>query len=174
MGRPFLSFLFSISFHPELMPCPRRGKVIIGFADLTPEIDDMIGKLPADVLEALLETLPLEFSVVDADDKVLAWNRHETRIFKRPPAVVGKDVHNCHPKKSVDKVERILAEMKAGKRDSASFWIDLPIGPGKSVRKVLIEYYALRDKDGKYLGCLEASQDVTGHRELEGQKRLLD
>jgi hypothetical protein len=134
----------------------------------------MIGKLPENILDALLETLPLEFSVVDADDKVLAWNKHETRIFKRPAGVVGKDVHNCHPKKSLDKVEKILSEMKAGKRDSASFWIDLPIGPNKEPQKVLIEYYALRDKNGKYLGCLEASQNISGHQALQGQKRLLD
>lgn len=134
----------------------------------------MIGKLPDDVLNALLETLPLEFSVVDANDKVLAWNKHETRIFKRPENVVGKDVHNCHPKKSVDKVEKILAEMKAGKRDSASFWIDLPIGPEGTLQKVLIEYYALRDSNGKYLGCLEASQNISGHQTMSGQKRLLD
>lgn len=134
----------------------------------------MIGKLPEDVLNALLETLPFEFSVVDANDKVLAWNRHESRIFKRPESVVGKDVHNCHPKKSLDKVEKILAEMKAGKRESASFWIDLPIGPGKQLQKVLIEYYALRDSNGKYLGCLEASQNISGHQSMTGQKRLLD
>ena len=38
----------------------------------------MIGEIPESVLKALLETIPLEISVVDADDKVLAWNKHET------------------------------------------------------------------------------------------------
>ena len=88
----------------------------------------MIGKLPEDVLEAVLETIPIEFSVVDAKDKVLAWNKHKTRIFKRPINVVGRDVTNCHPKKSLDKVDKILQEMKEGKREKARFWIDLPIG----------------------------------------------
>ena len=64
----------------------------------------MIGKLPDNVLEAVLETLPMEFSVLDADDKVLAWNKHDSRIFKRPEGVVGRDVKNCHPKRSLDKV----------------------------------------------------------------------
>ena len=36
----------------------------------------MIGQLPKPVLEAVLETIPIEFSVVDADNKVLAWNKH--------------------------------------------------------------------------------------------------
>jgi len=128
----------------------------------------MIGKLPDNVLASILETIPIEFSVLDADDKVLAWNRHETRIFKRPEGVIGRDVRNCHPPKSLDKVLTIINEMKAGKREKARFWIDLH---GK---KVMIEYYALRGNDGKYLGCLEASQDITEIQKLEGERRLLE
>ena len=89
----------------------------------------MIGELSEKVLEALLETVPFEFSVLDENDKALAWNKHETRIFKRPTGVIGRDVRNCHPKKSLDKVERILREMKEGSRDKARFWIDLSIDP---------------------------------------------
>ena len=134
----------------------------------------MIGKLTENVLEVLLETIPIEFSIVDQNDKVLAWNKHETRIFKRPSGIVGRDVRNCHPKKSLDKVETILQEMKAGSREKARFWIDLPIGPDDEKQKVLIEYYALRDSDGKYLGCLEASQNIADIQSLTGQKRLLE
>jgi uncharacterized protein len=134
----------------------------------------MIGKLPEDILQAFLETIPLEFSVIDRNEKVLAWNKHATRIFKRPEAVVGRDVQNCHPKKSLGKVEQILKEMKAGKRDKARFYIDLPLGPNQEKQKVLIEYYALRDVQGKYLGCLEASQNIAELQKLSGEKRLLD
>jgi hypothetical protein len=134
----------------------------------------MIGKLPEDILQAVLETIPLEFSVIDRNDKVLAWNKHSTRIFKRPEAVVGRDVQNCHPKKSLGKVEQILKEMKAGKRDKARFYIDLPLGPNQERQKVLVEYYALRDEQGKYLGCLEASQNIAELQKLSGEKRLLD
>ena len=134
----------------------------------------MIGKLPEDVLEAVLETIPIEFSVLDSDDKVLTWNKHETRIFKRPIAALGRDVADCHPKKSLDKVEKILQEMKEGKREKARFWIDLPIGPNNEKQKVLIEYYALKDSGGKYLGCLEASRNITDIQLIRGEKRLLD
>jgi len=132
----------------------------------------MIGSLPKEILDSLLETMPIEFSVLDADDKVLAWNKHETRVFKRPVGVVGRDVRNCHPKKSLDKVEKILNEMKEGKRDKARFWIDLEKNNEK--RKILIEYYALRDENGRYLGCMEATQDITEIQSLKGEKRLLD
>jgi len=128
----------------------------------------MIGKLPDELLGAVLDTLPIEFSVLDANDKVAAWNRHESRLFKRPESVIGRDVRDCHPKSSLDKVEKILSEMKEGKRQKARFWIQM--GP----KKVLIEYYALRNKGGKYIGCLEASQDITEIKSLEGEKRLLD
>jgi len=134
----------------------------------------MIGKLPEEILQAVLETIPLEFSVIDGNERVLAWNKHATRIFKRPEAVVGRDVRNCHPKKSLGKVELILKEMKAGKRDKARFYIDLPLGPKQEKQKVLIEYYALRDDHGKYLGCLEASQNIAEIQKLSGEKRLLD
>jgi PAS domain S-box-containing protein len=134
----------------------------------------MIGKLTENVLEAVLETIPIEFSVIDENEKVLAWNKHETRIFKRPTGVVGRDVRNCHPKKSLAKVEQILNEMKSGKRDKAIFWIDLPIGEGGEKHKIMIQYLALRDKKGKYLGCLEASQDITDIQKIKGEKRLID
>ena len=132
---------------------------------------NMIGSLPKKVLEALLETIPIEFSVLDENDNVLGWNKHETRIFKRPKGVVGRNVRNCHPPKSLDKVEQIIKDFKEGKRDKARFWIDLK-GEDKKL-KVLIEYYALRDGDGNYLGCLEASQDITEIQALSGEKRLL-
>lgn len=134
----------------------------------------MIGNIPKEVLESILETIPLEFSVLDKNDNVLAWNKHETRIFKRPEAVIGRNVRKCHPEKSLGKVETIISEMKSGKRQKARFWIDLPIGPQKEPQKILIEYYALRDKNGNYLGVLEASQNITPYQALIGEKRLLE
>lgn len=132
----------------------------------------MIGKLPKDVLDAILETIPIEFSVLNKDDEVLAWNKHDTRIFKRPTGVVGRNARNCHPKSSVHKVEQILNDFKEGKRNKARFWIDLTIEDKK--HKVMIEYYPLRDVNGNYIGCLEASQDITELQELSGEKRLLE
>jgi len=134
----------------------------------------MIGKASEEELDAILETIPIEFSVLDKNDEVLAWNKHETRIFKRPEGALGRNVRQCHPKKSLAKVELILSEMKSGKRDVAEFWIDLPIGEGGAKRKILIRYFVLRDNKGEYLGCLEASQDITDIQKISGEKRLLD
>ena len=128
----------------------------------------MIGSVSKEVLEAMLETIPIEFSVVDAKDEVLAWNRHETRIFKRPETVVGRNVRNCHPKKSLHIVNRLLEEFKSGTREDATFWINM------DGRKIFIRYFPVRSKEGKYLGSLEVTQDITDVQKIEGEKRLLD
>jgi uncharacterized protein len=132
------------------------------------------GKLSNDVLNALLETLPVEFSIVDADDKVLAWNRHDSRVFRRAESVLGRDVRACHPGKSLPVVEKIIAEMKKGTRESAEFWIDMKLDGAAEPEKILIQYFALRGETGKYLGCLECSQKISRLQALKGQKRLMD
>ena len=132
------------------------------------------GQIPEPVLSALLDALPIEFSIVDANDKVMAWNRHETRLFRRVENVLGRDVRQCHPSKSLQMVEQIISEMKQGKRDSAEFWLDLRVPDQEQPEKVLIQYFALRDSEGSYLGCLECSQKLNRLQRIQGQKRLLD
>jgi DUF438 domain-containing protein len=75
----------------------------------------MIENLSQEQLAGILEAIPIEISFVDENDLVKFWNRHETRIFKRPASVVGKSVQNCHPKHSLDKVNQILSDFKAGR-----------------------------------------------------------
>ena len=128
----------------------------------------MIEDLSKEQLQGILEAIPVEVSFVDENDLVRFWNKHETRIFKRPVSVLGKSVQNCHPKHSVDKVNQVLSDLKSGRRDSAEFWINL------GEKKVYIRYFAVRDKAGKYLGTLEATQDITKIKEIEGEKRLLE
>jgi len=128
----------------------------------------MIENLTEEQLEAILETIPMEISFVDENDLVKLWNKHETRIFKRPLSAMGKTVQNCHPKYSVDKVNQLLSDFKSGKRDSAEFWINL------EERKMYIRYFAVRDRAGRYLGTLEATQDITGIKKIAGEKRILE
>jgi PAS domain S-box-containing protein len=128
----------------------------------------MIENLTQQQLAGILETVPVDISFVDENDTVKFWNKHENRVFKRPMSSLGKTVQKCHPPQSVDKVNAILSDLKAGRKDSAEFWIDL------KGRKVYIRYFAVRDKDGRYLGTLEASQDITDIKKIEGERRLLE
>lgn len=120
------------------------------------------------MVKAVMEAVPIEITVIDANDEVVAWNKHETRLFTRPITTMGRNIRQCHPEESLPKVERLVEQMRAGKRDSARFWIDM------RGRKVLIEFYALRDEKGRYIGCMECTRDVTDIQNLQGEKRLLD
>lgn len=126
------------------------------------------GALSAEVVNQMLRHLPVDLSFVDANDKVAYYSDTPHRIFPRSAAVIGRNVSNCHPPKSVHMVEEILARFKAGERDEAAFWIEL------GGRFLHIRYFAVRSETGTYMGCLEVSQDVTDIRALTGQRRLLE
>jgi DUF438 domain-containing protein len=133
------------------------------------DVKDLVYGLDHATIGAIMNTLPVELSFVDADDTVryFSHENHE-KIFPRTRGAIGMKVQNCHPRKSVHLVNRILADFKAGKRDVAEFWIDM--GP----RKVHIRYWPVRDEAGKYLGCLETVQDAAPIQKLKGERRLLD
>ena len=99
----------------------------------------MFDRMNDQLVKALLETVPYELTVIDHNDEVIGWNQHETRLFKRPMGSMGMNFRQCHPEKSLAMVEQIVDEMKSGRRDKAMFWIDLPIGEGGKLHKVLIE-----------------------------------
>jgi hypothetical protein len=126
------------------------------------------GALSKEEVEGIFDTLPVDISFVDANDAVKYFNKAETRIFVRTKAVLGRKVQMCHPEKSIHIVNRIVESFKAGKKSSAEFWITL------NGRLVHIRYFAVRNKEGKYLGTLEVTQDLTDIKKIEGQKRLLD
>jgi len=119
-------------------------------------------------LTMVLDALPIDCTYVDENNKVRWFNRPKDRIFPRSPAVIGRDVRNCHPAESVDVVENIIETFRRGEQSEANFWIEMR---GKFL---YIRYFALRDKDNGYKGVLELSQEVSGIRALEGQRRLLE
>jgi len=167
----------------------RKGEEEIGFAWIKPEaqwkpaagsfqqallaekvgsLNLDTGQLTAEQVNLVMTHLPVDISFVNENDEVVYYSASPERIFPRSPGVIGRKVQNCHPPKSVGMVEKILSEFKAGTKSVADFWIQM------KGQFILIKYFAVRDSEGKYRGCLEVSQDVTKIRQLEGQKRLLD
>jgi DUF438 domain-containing protein len=134
----------------------------------------MFDRMDATMVNALIETLPGEITVIDANDEVVGWNKHKTRLFHRPMSCMGLNFRQCHPEKSIAMVERLVGEMRSGQRENAQFWIDLPVPGDTKKHKILIEFFALRDPSGAYLGCLEFTRDVEAIRALSGEKRLMD
>jgi DUF438 domain-containing protein len=149
-------------WRPASAPAPQREAPADGARIRLPT-----GSFTVTELEALLNALPLDATFVDADDRVRYFTHGPERVFARSRAVLGRKVQFCHPPSSVDTVDRILDGFRAGEHDRAAFWIE------KRGRFVHIEYVALRDGAGAYLGCLEVTQDLTEKRALSGEQRLL-
>ena len=125
------------------------------------------GTLTLEQLELLFNHLPVDTTFVDEHDRVRFFSESPNRIFVRSRAIIGRSVQLCHPQDSVHVVQKILDDFRAGKRESAEFWLNLG---GKTV---LIKYFAVRNSSGRYLGCLEVSQDITEIKNIKGEKRLL-
>ena len=125
------------------------------------------GNVTVEQLTSVLSTLPIDLTFIDADDRVAFFTEGPDRIFARSKAIIGRKVQHCHPPSSVDVVDRILDDFRAGRQNVAEFWIDFR---GKFAH---IRYFAVRDKAGKYLGTVELTQDIAPLRRLTGERRLL-
>lgn len=120
-------------------------------------------------LHAIMETLPVEVTFVDAEDTVAYFNRlDKEKIFPRTRSVIGRKVDKCHPEKSVHMVARIVEGFKNRTMETAEFWIDF------RGEKVMIRYFPVYGDEGEYLGVLEVTQEIGRLQKLTGQKRLLD
>jgi uncharacterized protein len=119
-------------------------------------------------LTAMLNTLPVDLTFVDADDTVRYFSFGKERIFDRNRTILGRKVQLCHPPSSVHIVNQILDDFRARRQDRAEFWITL------GGRFVYISYYAVRSDAGDYLGTVEVTMDLTRLRQLEGERRLLN
>jgi len=129
----------------------------------------LIHNLSMEQIDAIMETMPVEITFVDADDTVAYFNRlDKDKIFVRTRSVIGRKVEMCHPGKSVDKVRLIVKGFKDGTRDKAEFWIDF-MGD-----KIFIRYFPVRNEEGEYLGVLEVTQRIGEIQKIKGVKRLLD
>ncbi len=125
------------------------------------------GSFSVEELLAILNHLPIDMTFVDKDDKVKYFSQGKERVFQRNRAIINRDVRLCHPPASAHIVDKIIDDFKSGKENSAPFWINMG---GKMIH---IEYFALRNKKGEYLGTLEVSHNVQGYRDLEGEQRIL-
>ena len=126
------------------------------------------GSFSAEELLAILNTLPVDMTFVDKDDKVKYFSQGAERIFQRNRAILNRDVRHCHPPASAHIVDKIIEDFKSGRENRAPFWINMG---GKKM--IHIEYFALRNEKGEYLGTLEVSQNVQPYRDLEDEQRIL-
>jgi DUF438 domain-containing protein len=125
------------------------------------------GCLAPGEINAMLNTLPIDITFVDKDGAVKYFTQGKERIFARPKTIIGRQVHNCHPPASVHIVEKIVEDLKSGRKDHEDFWIRM------GEKYVYIRYFAVRNEKGEYLGVIEVTQDIGPIQKITGEKRLL-
>ena len=130
-------------------------------------LDVATGKLTLEQINLLFRHLPVDLSYVDENELVKFYSDTPHRIFPRSANVIGREVKNCHPAKSVHIVEEIVEKFRSGEQSQAEFWINKP------GLFIYVIYTAVRDENGKFRGVLEMMQDCTHIRELEGSRTLL-
>lgn len=121
------------------------------------------GHLEVEELEAMLNTIPMEITFVDVENKNRFFNEGH-KVFKRPAMALGREVFSCHPPKVEQQVRRIIEEFRAGTLDEVPVWMN------KNGRSMLVKYMAVRDRNGQYIGTLELVQDMEFAREYFERK----
>jgi hypothetical protein len=151
-------------YKPELI----RKKEMEEVSMKNNEIKFPTGNLSIDELTKIFNNIPVDITFVDKNDEVKYFSENSERVFVRSKAIIGRNVENCHPQKSVEIVKKILDDFKSGKRDHADFWLEI------GDKFVYIKYIAVRNNDGEYMGVLETMQNISPYRKLEGEKRIYD
>lgn len=129
--------------------------------------DVATGKLTLEQINLIYKNLPVDITYVDENEIVKFYSDTKHRIFPRSKNVIGRDVKNCHPRKSVHIVEEIVEKFRNGEQNTAEFWINKPN------LFIYIYYVAIRDEKGNFRGVLEMMQDCTHIRSLQGSRTLL-
>jgi len=110
-----------------------------------------VDAVPSRVARTMLDESPMEIVLADCEGTVAYYNR-ETSVQAFIHDIVGKRVQECHPEETVPQVSRILEDFRSGRKDAARLEVSLD---DKSIKLV---FYPLYDGEGKYLGCLETTQ----------------
>ncbi|MBP2057433.1 DUF438 domain-containing protein [Lactobacillus colini] len=127
------------------------------------------GSLNLEQLNAILDLLPFAITFVDSEDKV-AYFGGAAKIFPHSKNVIGNSVYSCHLPESVPVVKRILDDFRNNKKSSYEFWFT----PKMLGQTLYLQYMAVHNQAGEYLGCLEVAQNITKIKNLKGEKKKLD
>ncbi|HNX55932.1 MAG TPA: PAS domain-containing protein [Prolixibacteraceae bacterium] len=158
---------FEIGF-PFVQPELSGEKTSVTVSEISGEVDLKTGSITPEQIRLIFNHLPVDITYVDENNKVKFFSTPEKRIFRRTNSIIGRDVKNCHPHESVHVVEQIVEAFRNGEKDRASFWIRM------KGEMILIQYFAVRDENGRYKGVVEVTQEISEIQTLEGERRLLE
>jgi uncharacterized protein len=121
------------------------------------------GTLSEEQMKLVTGHLPADISFADENDVLIFWSGETYKTCDT--RYIGRDVRDCHPGGSLEVLELILSEFKAGRRDTAEGWHE------EDGRFQYTRYTAVR-ANGVYRGILETNMYLEGFRSLGGEQAL--
>ncbi|MBB1062445.1 NAD(P)H-dependent oxidoreductase [Limosilactobacillus fastidiosus] len=112
------------------------------------------GRLTLKEVQQIFSTIPFEIDLIDSTDHFAWYSDKPNREHVRNTASLGETVQECHPPMAVPAVMSIINSFREGKKDVVTrpLWMN--------GHRSLIQYYALRDVNGHYLGTIEFTGNV--------------
>lgn len=112
------------------------------------------GRLTLKEVQQIFSTIPFEVDLIDSTDHFAWFSDKPNREHVRNTASLGETVQECHPPMAVPAVMSIINSFREGKKDVVTrpLWMN--------GHRSLIQYYALRDINGHYLGTIEFTGSV--------------
>lgn len=148
-----------MNWQPKTQTKPAQATGSLSVGNLTSlSLNFARGSLNLEELTGILALLPVQITYVDKDDKVKFFGGG-SEVFPHSNSALGNDVYSCHPQWAIPKVKQILEAFRQGKKDQ------LEIVFKKKDQKISERFFAVKDPNGNYLGCLEVVEDVTKYVE---------
>ncbi|WP_096271328.1 PAS domain-containing protein [Paucisalibacillus globulus] len=124
------------------------------------------GAIKASTLDAILNLLPFEMGFCDADDIFRWYSNNPDRVHHRRTEAIGRHVLELHPR-IAHHVEKLLSDFRSGARDDWEFWF--PRRSGEDAGQIYQKFMAVRDENGKYLGCMDVTVNINIFQGKEGK-----
>jgi DUF438 domain-containing protein len=124
------------------------------------------GAIKASTLDAILNLLPFEMGFCDADDIFCWYSNNPDRVHHRRTEAIGRHVLELHPRMA-HHVEKLLNDFRSGARDDWEFWF--PRRSGEDAGQIYQKFMAVRDENGKYLGCMDVTVNINIFQGKEGK-----
>lgn len=112
------------------------------------------GRLSLHEIQQIFSTIPFELDLIDNTGHFSWYSDKPNREHVRTVDELNETVEECHPARLAVGVNAILRSFKEGRRDRVERAITV------KGERILIQYYALRDVDGSYLGTIEFTGNV--------------
>ncbi|WP_461215841.1 PAS domain-containing protein [Lacticaseibacillus sp. GG6-2] len=107
------------------------------------------GRLTLTQVQQIFSTIPFEIDLIDNTNHFTWYSNKPNREHGRTVDELDETVAECHPPRVLPIVMKIINSFKDGTKD---FVVRPLVMHG---HRVFIQYYALRDVDGEYLGTIE-------------------